>query len=122
MSGLCGGGCIRNIDINEMINELQTMPNVERKDIFTDELVSISQVSLKANLFKSYNKNDIVIFVEGYCYNIEELNLLFKTKYETFQEFIYWAYNKNCLKVRHNFHIKKEIIQFLFLNILQLYF
>lgn len=98
MSGLCGGGCIRNIDINEMINELQTTPNVERKDIFTDELVSISQVSLKANLFKSYNKNDIVIFVEGYCYNIEELNLLFKTKYETFQEFIYWAYNKNCLK------------------------
>jgi hypothetical protein len=65
------GGCIRNIDINEMINELQTTPNVERKDIFIDELVSISQVSLKANLFKSYNKNDIVIFVEGYCYNIE---------------------------------------------------
>lgn len=96
MAGLCA--TLNNRSIHNMTNNLLTTPNLEVKDTYSDENIAISQVSLKKNLFKCFQSADIVIFIEGYCYNLDELGKLFNIIETTFAEQLFWAYKNNQLK------------------------
>ena len=90
MPGLCGTNLVKNID--KMTNSLLVNPYLESKDSYKSKDIEIGLVALKENQFNIYETKDLVIFVDGFVYNIEENNTKFKLQYETFQQQLSDAY------------------------------
>ena len=96
MAGLCMLQA-NNESIKKMAQELIINQNLEIKDTYTDESIQLTQVALKGNKFKSFEQDGIIIFVDGYIYNIEETNKLFAIQAEDFTQQLFYAYQNNIL-------------------------
>lgn len=96
MSGLCMLQA-NNESVKKMAKELLINQNLEIKDTYTDENIQLTQVALKGNKFKSFEQDGIVIFVDGYVYNIEETNRLFAIEADNFSQQLFYAYQNNIL-------------------------
>lgn len=96
MAGLCMLQA-NNESVKKMAQELLINPNLEIKDTYKDENIQLTQVALKGNKFKSFEQDGIVIFVDGYVYNIEETNNFFASKDDNFTQQLFYAYQNNIL-------------------------
>ena len=96
MAGLCMLQA-NNESVKKMAQELLINPNLEIKDTYKDENIQLTQVALKGNKFKSFEQDGIVIFVDGYVYNIEETNNFFASKADNFTQQLFYAYQNNIL-------------------------
>lgn len=94
-------GYIKNKNTDSQIDQVKTLVcNNKKPQIlfeYKDDFVEFFQYTL--NLYKNnyINNNEIVLAVEGKCYNIKELNEHFNLKCNYFSEILYWAYSNNLL-------------------------
>lgn len=83
--------------LSKMSEELLISDNFEIKDEFKDSSCEIGQIGLKKNLFRAYKSDDIFVFVDGYVFNIEEINKKFNCSEEFFSSLLAKAYKENFL-------------------------
>lgn len=97
MPGICG--IINGSEpINKMYETLLVSDFVKLKDEYQDDEAKFSHVILNRNDYKNYNTEDVLIYVDGTIYNLEEMNLAFNYHAKFLSELIYIAYKNKKLK------------------------
>lgn len=95
MPGLYGG-CAKNI-LSRMSKDLLVRPNLEIKSEFCDNIFEVGHISIKENECKSYKKDNIIVFIDGYVYNTDEIQEKFRYAQTIFSQQILLAYQDNKL-------------------------
>ena len=96
MPGLCGSNLIGNID--KMTSAMIVNSRLVVSDIYQDDKnIEMGLVALRENNFTSYGTDNIIVFLDGFVYNIDENNARFQLNCHTFQEQLVFAYRGNFL-------------------------
>ncbi|MBR1753510.1 hypothetical protein IJ732_01620 [bacterium] len=86
-----------NFNIDNMTNSMMNFDKLVKGDTFSDDKVIISEVKLDFCKNKFLDKDDLIIFVNGNCFNITEINQQFKLNASVIEEIFYEAYKNNIL-------------------------
>ena len=98
MPGICGFCGLHQDYIKDMQNAYLVNDNVEVKDFFADKCINIAQTGLKKIPNVKTETKDVVLFVDGTVYNLDDLNKIFDSECQTIQDLIIKMHAKGNLK------------------------
>lgn len=97
MPGICG--IVNGYDsVENLYLPLLTTNFVELKSKYKDDVAQFSCVALKVNDSKYYESEEILVYVDGHIYNLEEINMSFGYEATFFADLLQIAYKEEKLK------------------------
>lgn len=97
MPGFFGFSNIKNSKIDDIKSSIELYPNQIFDKSYTDDNIVISGVKLKFSNNEPLVDSNYVIYINGRCYNLKEINKLFNLNADSFEEVIKEAYKNNML-------------------------
>lgn len=97
MPGICG--CIGKEKrcVSKMIKSMSLTSRLKPFEIYENEDLGLSQISLKSPRNIPVINDDFAIFIEGKCYNLDEVNQEFNIKANTFEQTLLYSYKTGIL-------------------------
>lgn len=100
MPGICGffkNETSENNQISNMTNSMLLTDRLGSKEIYSDDFIELSQVSLKFMKNKPLVNENMVVYIEGEGYNLDIVQELFNLKSNNFEEILAEAHETSIL-------------------------